>query len=486
MTGRSLLRAGLAYSGIALLVVLPAIAAPLSDPDAGQGQNTTLYVMNTSKTSDATLVVSFVSTDGTPASSSSGATLNPMAAALVSTSDEVTASNWLGSAVLYSDQELASVAKISWSGGTASDGITQAAYTGTGQGSTEVFLPNLFTRPWMYSTIAVQNVSTEEADFTINYYTRGETAPFSVMNDLDVPPDANRYYDLKYAARSTDPSKIPTFPSDDWLGAAVVTSDHDIAVVVTTHWDDYAGAYQGFATEETDYEMFLPSVFKRKFGRWHSYTGILIQNTENATGDISLTLYDRDGNVDAYVEDTIDPLSAVGYNTRYGGDQIGEPFYDLGEDWLGSAVINSTTEIAVQVNTLWDRQTLGASYDGLAPGQGSNEVFLPHMAKSKIGRKWIEWCGAIVQNLSDQTNVVDVYVYPSDGGDPDWTDYYMHFQMTLDPWSSLGTNTRYSSEWDSVPNDWQGTIYLSGQYNIGAIVNCPRSDSAFTYNGYHP
>jgi hypothetical protein len=175
----------------------------------------------------------------------------------------------------------------------------------------------------------------------------------------------------------------------------------------------------------------------------------------------------------------------VGYNTRYGGDSPGEPFYDLGEDWLGSAVVSATEKIAVQVNTLWPGKIVGASYNSLAPVQGSTELYLPYMAKKKSGG-WIEYCGAIVQNLSDQSNTVDVYVYESAGGDPDWNDYYMTFQMNIDPWSSYGTNTRYSTEWDSVPNDWQGALYLSAEYDIGAIVNCPRNDSAFTYNGYAP
>jgi hypothetical protein len=481
MSGKSLLRALLAYCGIALLVVLPVVAAPSRAADAGQGENTTLYVMNTSKTDAANLVVSFVSTDGSTASSV-GATVNPMGRALVSSADEVTASNWLGSAVLYSDKELASVAKITWTGGSADDGITQAAFTGFSEGSTEVFLPNLFMRNLMYSTIAVQNVSTEEADFTISYYTRGETTPFAVIDDLNVAPDANRYYDLRYPSRSTDPSKVPSFPSSDWLGAAIVTADHEVAAVVTTHWNDYAGGYQGVPAEETDYEVYLPSVFKRMFNKWYSYTGMLIQNTENASGTINLKLYDRDGILVVDITDPIGPLTAVGYNTRYGGDQVGEPFYDLGLDWLGSAVINSTTKVAVQVNTLWPGKGIAASYNGLAPGQGTIDAFLPHMAKKKAGG-WIEYCGAIIQNLSDQTNTIDVYVYPS-AGTANWTSWYLHDQQTVGPWSSFGVNTRYTSPmWDSVPNDWEGTIYASGQYNIGAIVNCPRNDSAFTYNG---
>ncbi len=484
MTGKKpLLRALVAYCGIALLVVLPVLAAP---PDAGQGQNTTIYAMNTSKTDEANLVVSFVSPDGSPASSA-GATMNPMGSALVSAADEGVQSNWVGSAVLYSDQELATVAKINWSGGTAHDGITQAAYTGSAEGSMEIFVPNLFRREWMYSTIAVQNVSTEESDFTVDYYTRGETTPFASVSDPDVPADANRYYDLMYASRSTDPSKIPTFPSDDWLGAAIITSDHDIAVVVTTHWRHYAGAYQGFPTEQTDTTMYLPSVFKRRFNnKWFSYTGMLIQNTENVSATVNLKLYDRaDGSLDADITDEIGPLSAQGYNTRYGGDSPGENFYDLGEDWLGSAVISATEKIAVQVNTLWPGKVVGASYSGLPPSQGSTELYLPYMAKKKSGG-WIEYCGAIMQNLSDQTNTVDIYVYNSVGGDPDWNDYFMTFQKTLDPWANEGTNTRYGSEWDSVPNDWRGSIYLSAEYDIGAIVNCPRNDSGFTYNGYAP
>jgi hypothetical protein len=481
MSGKSLLRALLAYCGIALLVVLPVVAAPSRVADAGQGENTTLYVMNTSKDEQANLVVSFVSTDGSTASSV-GATVNPMGRALVSSADEVTASNWLGSAVLYSDKELASVAKITWSGGSADDGITQAAFTGFSEGSTEVFLPNLFMRQQMYSTIAVQNVSTEEADFTISYYTRGEIAPFDVISDPNVPPDANRYYDLRYPSRSTNPSKVPSFPSSDWLGAAVVTADHEVAAVVTTHWNQYSAGYQGVPAEETDYEAYLPSVFKRKFDKWFSFTGILIQNTENASGTVNLKLYDRLGNEDANLPFPIGPFAAVGLNTRYNGDDPGEPFYDLGFDWSGSGVISSTTKIAVQVNTLWFRQDLGASYNGLAPGQGSTDLFLPHMAKKKSGG-WIEYCGAIIQNLSDQTNTVHIYVYPSGGGSPDWTNNYMDVPVSLGPWQSFGTNTRYSPEWASTSNDWEGTIYVSGQYDIGAIVNCPRNDSAFTYNG---
>jgi hypothetical protein len=481
MNGKSLFRALLAYCGIALLLALPVLSAPLSDPDSGQGENTTVYAMNTSKTDQANLVASFISTDGSVASSS-GATLDPMGRALVSTGDQSMQSGWLGAAVLYSDKDLASVGKILWSGGTANDGITQAAYTGTSEGSTEVFLPNLFSRPWMYSTIAVQNVSTEEADLTISYYNRGETTPFAQISDPDVAPGANRYYDLRYPSRSTDASKVPTFPSDDWLGAAIVTADHEVAAVVTTHWNHYAGAYQGVAAEEADYEIYMPSIFKRKFSNWYSFNGMLIQNTESVSATIHLKLYDRDGNLEVDLEDEIGPLSAQGYNTRYRGDDIGEPFYDLGWDWLGSAVVSSTTKVAVQVNTDWPGQSSGASYNGLAPSQGTTDVFLPHMAKKKSGG-WVEFCGAIIQNLSDQYNTVDAYVYPSGGATPDWNDYYMHLQVTAEPWSSFSVNTRYSPEFDSVPNDWQGTMYLSGQYNIGAIVNCQRNDSGFSYNG---
>ena len=480
MISKSLSRATVAYVSIALLLVLPVVGAPLSAPDSGTGQNTTIWAMNTSKTDSASLVVSFVSTDGSVAGSA-GRTVGPMGRASVSSGSEVTTSNWLGSAVLYSDEELATVGKINWTGGSANDGVTQGAFTGFSEGSTEVFLPNLFMRNWMYSAIGVQNLGTTDADFNISYYTRGETTPFAVVVDPGVPADANRYYDLKYTGRSTDPSKIPTFPSSNWLGAVVVTSTNDIAAVVTTHWDNYAAIYQGVGAEEADYKMYVPSVFKRRFANWFSYTGMLVQNTENVSGTVQLMLYDRDGNLDLDLLDTLDPLSAKGFNTRYGGDSPGEDFYDLGFNWLGSAVISSTTKIAVQVNTLWPGKVVASSYNALSPSLGTTEVFLPHMRKLRSGG-WIEYCGAIVQNLSDQTNNVDVYVYPTAGG-TDWNDYLMQWQVAVDPWSSFGTNTRYSAEWDSVPNDWAGTIYLSGEYNIGAIVNCPRNDSAFSYNG---
>lgn len=481
MTGKSMFRAILALSTVAVLLVLPVVAGPASDPDAGTGEDAEIYAMNTDKTDPASLIVDFVSLSGSSASSAQS-TINPMGRAWVSTESEVTTSPWLGSAVLYASEELASMAKIRWSGGTANDGVTQGAYTGFRQGSTELFIPNLFMRRWMYSTIAVQNLGATDADFHINYYSRGEATPFAQVVDPNVPADANRYYDLKYTQRSTDPSKIPTFvPSNDWLGAAVISSTNDIAAVVTTHWDNYAAIYQGVAAEEADYQIYAPSVFKRRFRNWFSYTAVLVQNTENTSATIHFMLYDRDGNLDLDFWETIDPMSATGFNTRYGGDSPGERFYDLGFDWLGSAVISSTTKIAVEVNTLWPDKVAATSYNALAPSLGTAEVFLPHMRKLWSGT-WIEYCGAIVQNLSDQTNNVDVYVYPTAGG-TDWNDYLMHQQVAVDPWSSFGINTRYGAEWDTIPNDWAGTIYLSGEYNIGAIVNCPRNDSAFSYNG---
>ena len=118
--------------------------------------------------------------------------------------------------------------------GGGHNGITAAAYTGFSEGANEVYAPALYKRTYQSSKVTVQNTETSDAAVTVEFFTRGQGSPVYTLNDT-IPGGAQRTYDV------WDYSQIPAFGpapgTNNWVGAAKVTSPQDVAVVVTTLWN---------------------------------------------------------------------------------------------------------------------------------------------------------------------------------------------------------------------------------------------------------
>ncbi len=137
-------------------------------------------------------------------------------------------------------------------------------------------------------------------------------------------------------------------------------------------------------------------------------SGFQVQNLEGDTATVTITFYERNGNVAATVNDTIPGNSSTTY---FPLEDLGADNTDVPENFDGSVVINSDRQIAAITNVLGsngsDPLAFGASYSGFT--SGSPTVSLPLLMNANFGfNTWFS-----VQNAS--TTATDITVEYSDG-----------------------------------------------------------------------
>ena len=103
-----------------------------------------------------------------------------------------------------------------------------------------------------------------------------------------------------------------------------------------------------------------------------------LNETEDA--NVVATYIDQDGNVDASVGGTIDPLG----NTSFPAASSG-----LGDNWLGSMVLFSDKPLASVAELHWQNVPTGDGWSGgayVGYSEGANEIFLSGLAKTNTHR----------------------------------------------------------------------------------------------------
>jgi len=457
-----------------LLLVTPLVVAA-AGPNPGTG-NAKIYAMNLDSGGSAHVVVDYYNQYPPPDIAYSDSATVPYAGhASWDTQVSGLPSAWLGSAILSSDRPIAAVSHLLWSGGAVGDGITAAGYTGFTRGATEVYAPALFKRSYQSSKVTVQNTETSDAPVTVDFYTRGVGTPVYTLNDT-IPGGAQRTYDV------WDYSQIPDFGPDpgtnNWVGAAKITSPQLVAVVVTTFWNWGSSSYSGVAYPSD--RLYVPSIFKKKFAKWQIYSGAIIMNPNSSAAHLTMYFYNRDGTLAVpAVSQTIAPFASEGFNTRYDSDPGGSGvFTAVSNDWNGLAIIESDVPVVGIVNIIWrvpSNQT-GSYSMGSDATDASLKLAYPIMTKRFFGT-WEKWSGAIYQNSTGTPATVNTTFYNSNGSVAAGP-----LSVSIPGTGAKGWNTRYSTELAGLPADWEGTVIVEASQPIVGIMNNIWSNQTATYN----
>lgn len=403
--------------------------------------------------------------------------------------------NWMGSVVASANTEIVAFGQAIWSGGSSTDGKTNGAYEAFTQGATKLYLPSLAARQNQFSRISVQSAAapstSDTINFTIKLYDREGNLDGTITGQVN--HGAQKTYDLSYEKQGT--GGVPDLDAD-WLGAAVVESTSPIAAVCTMHWADYAGAYSGVPAGGK--KAYLASATRRipDGATWLQYTGVVVQNLDaTVTANVTVKWFDRNGTQLFSFPDTIPANSAHGYNTRLTGSNVPDDTAlqtALTNDWNGSVVIESNTDIVAVANLQWTPQhpakAAAAAYTSVAGGY--SKLYIPASFRRIAGGAWTQYTGAIVQNVGAGT-CTDFQVQWFARGNPT---ALLDYKDTLASNISHGYNTgAAASDFPStvdrtqLGDDFRGSIVITANgCQLSAIHNTvwPAWTDNTTYNAF--
>ncbi len=346
----------------ALLIPALAFANVTSYTSGFQLQNLT--------TSTANITITFYNQDGTQAASVS----DTIAASGSNTYYPLSAvtSGFNGSVVVSSDQQVAAIANV-----LGNNGAYGASYIGFSQGATTVNLPLVMKDNYGISTwFNVQNTGSSNASVNVAF------AGSSCTASATVAPNAAATFD-----QATD-----SCLSSGYVGAATVTSDQPVAVVVMQVTSDSQGlmpnllAYNGFTTSSTAPVMPLVSS-----GYYNSGTGIQIQNTGTTDTDVTVTYTPSAG----FPGNTCTETKTIpaGNSVTFGFPTMPSGCYtDAGSAgsaaFVGSAQVTGNTtsqNLVAIVNQVTTGTSNAAAYGAFNSADATTQVSLPLIMDNNYG-----------------------------------------------------------------------------------------------------
>jgi hypothetical protein len=245
-------------------------------------------------------------------------------------------------------------------------GIGAKAFEGVSQGSTTVYMPSAVCKnSGMNSAFAVQNTSTTTStDVTVTYQPGGYTHPVTT-----IPAGGKQSF--------ISCNVLP----DNYLGAAKITSTAGVAIIAVgkISGNGAATAYVGFPNGYT--KLSLPYVRFADTTHYNSgymgRTNLTIENTSGVSipaGSITVTYYDRDGNV-AGTPHVYNSALADGakFNSNAGSAGLTEfGCYNSCTQYGGSAIVTVTGAYTVAVVARHSTR-YGSTY----PSEDYNGIVVP-------------------------------------------------------------------------------------------------------------
>jgi hypothetical protein len=463
-----------AFTAIAVvLVVLMSasfVAAQGTYPHPGTSV-TNVVAMNlaTGTGEDAGVVVEYYDTGGQLDYLHENIVIPPLGVQEIKTQDEPLGDAWQGSAVMQSDQPLGVIVSIKNTAVSGdSDGMTQGAYNGTVAPANTLYFPSLYGFQYIVSRITVQNTEDTPADIDMVYYDR-EGNNLGTQS-ATLPAFSQRTFYLG------DADDVPYDPATFVDGSAMVTSDHLLAGAAVTTWGDRSAAYQALTPANRDFTLYAPSHYRYMVtpasGQWTLFSALNLMNTsETETANVTATYVSRaTGDVAMVKEFTIDPLSAVGLNTKNGGDFPASDFADLSyagggiADWDGSVQIVSDQELVGVCNTGWDTSRYNGAYELVSLGSASNELFFPAQYRLDWGTGWAQWSAVNLMNVGGSTILAEdlVVEYLDPAGNTVLTLTGTDLPFDLASGGALGLNTRNGGDLEASAFTPMGFSYQGG------------------------
>lgn len=460
-------------SMVLLLLLCTIVSVQAQTPDNGQG-NANIVVQNMATSGRANVVASYYNQDGSLADSI-GKAVRPLAAKEFLSSSTSMGEPWIGSMVLFSDKELASVANMLWDGGQYRDGASAASYPAPTQTSDMWYLPWATVYPGgQVGQISVQNADTESVDITLRYYASGRSIATAEVID-SIPVGGARYYDL-----GSPGGKVPDLPAllgaGSWSGSVVIQADgaKQIAVVYVHQALGFSAAYLG-ATQTSQY-LIAPMVVRRAHEvtgslRWDEWSVLYLKNPSGSDVNVDVSFYsEQTGSVDKLFENlTIRAHRVIPIDLRDGGpgvpgSELEDLDWDSGPDayWRGWVVVESDAPICGVVLDSMPRTGL-AMYNMLAPNEGSLALYAPSVYRISSAGRWQLLSRFWVASLSGNVAHFQLKFYARNG------------DLSLSVPKSVGANqsklfSLTKSAFSSLGENWVGSVYISSDNPIGAIA----------------
>jgi hypothetical protein len=253
---------------------------------------------------------------------------------------------------------------------------------------------------------------------------------------------------------------VPGLPTP-FKGSVVVQADQPIAAVgsETVTYSDGSIAnsqYSGISDAERGTRFFLPNV-NRLFGARQWSTRITTQNTTPDTVSVAVTFY----NADATIRDT--DTFAIPGNGSTTVTQVDDT--ELPSGWLGSAVLESTGDVAVIVDVMSADGRL-ETYNAFS--SGATTMYLPTLLIGYGGNKW----NSSFQVLNVGTSEAQVRITYYTAGNPVPA---KAVEMSLPPHQSL---SRYQPVDDKdLGTPWIGSAVIESTQPV-VVVGSQSSDAA--------
>ncbi len=481
---------------LVLVVSLLFIATALAQtyPDAGNA--VTNAVLQNAGTGTATVVVTYYDASGTVQYTHSGVSLATGAVTEVKTQDEPLPSGFQGTAVVSSDQPLASVVSIKNTGVTASSGqTTQAAYNGTSAPAATVFFPSVWRFSGIASRVTIQNTENASATVTVDFYDRSgnklgtcsETlAAFgSKTYDMRTPPSCSGWTDSVADGSITATSSGPL-----------------LAGASTAAWSNRAAAYQALTSADQGTVLYAPSHFRFKLNasdaEYTLFSAINIQNTDpNNDAPITVEYFtrgDTSGTPALTINTTVPAGSAIGLNTKNGASVAASEFDPLGTSWDGSVKITSDNNIPLIGTgiTNWGTAGYAGMYALVSDSSASSKIFIPAQYRRVVSGSWAQWSAINLQNIGTTTVAASdlTVTYIDQAGNTVATFNGTSLPGDLASGAAFGMNTRNggdlsSSSFNSLGESFIGGIIVEGPAGskLVAVNNIIYSNRASVYNG---
>ena len=169
----------------------------------------------------------------------------------------------------------------------------------------------------------------------------------------------------------------------DWDGSILVKSNNNVDIVATnvTQWGTTGKAAISALVADAGASniLFLPAQYRlQSGGNWNQWSSVNIQNvgtTSVAAADLTVTYVDTSGNVVASfsgsslpsnVQSGLAAGSAMGLNTRNGGDLSASAFNGFGTSFIGGVKIEGPagSKLIATANIVYSDRA--SSYNGFA------------------------------------------------------------------------------------------------------------------------
>lgn len=324
------------------------------------------------------------------------------------------------------------------------------------------------------TNIVVQNKATgagEEANVVAEYYDTDGNKDYT-HDGITIQPKAVQ--EIK-----TEDEPL----GDGWQGSAILSSDRDLAAIVSMKNEGVPGdsdgktqgAYNGSSQGST--ELYFPSVFRFEY----IVSRVSVQNTQDSEATVYLNFNERDGSDAGRLEATI---PAYSQRTFYLGDSDDVPS-DFPSDFVdGSVYVTSTNELVGAAVSTWGNRSV--AYQALTSANKGTTLYAPSHYRfiydapsdwdELPGSDWTLYSALNLQNTSATAtaNVTATYTARGDSS-PSLTK-----TLTIEPLSASGLNTQNGGDFpasdfedlskagDGTP-DWDGSVEITSDQPLVGI-----------------